>query len=168
MALNSHVQEKHAQMKRWSLARARLSQSIGAEYLAKAGPWLVASHICKSARADVEKASEQYSTAYGSGASESLLSELTARHVSALAKYQDAQDVLCQLQQKKRFSPDRVAALRPYLEAEEEHCAQMAEINSKTRQSAEDLADAKGRYRKALRCLEELSEETHRRRGSSM
>lgn len=163
-SLNAHVHEKYAQMKRWAVASDRLARSIGVERMAKAKPWLEANRVLMSARADVTKASEQYMIELESGASEGKLSELMAKHANALGIYQDAQHVLSQLQQKKRFGPAHIAALRPYVQADEEHSVLMADIQDKIQHSERNLNFAKERYRKALRSLEELSEETHRRR----
>lgn len=162
--LNTNKREQHAETKRWAEASAHLARSVGVERLAEAAPWLMASRVCRSARMDVEEASKQL-IGLGSDSQESSLSDLMAKHASAVENYQDAQRVLCQLQQKTKFSTSRLAALRPYLQAEENHHSRMTQINTDIEQSTQLLTSAKERYRKALRDLEELSEETHRRRG---
>jgi hypothetical protein len=161
------LQERQRLVEMWAVGSARLAQAISAQHLAKARPFFLRQRECRILRHKVEAASKAFSVAQEAGVPELELRSLTEKHATTLKQF-----LACKSDVDKMMSSKKKAALyatvKSYFDAEDEHHAQLQEANKRLELCDNRVDTSKTDYRRALRLLEDLSNETHIQQGTAV
>jgi Iap family predicted aminopeptidase len=161
-ALNARMQQRRKLVQQWarSLVRA-LPHGVD---LVKVAAYHERLHRCKLAKRAVALASSRYLAAVDGGASEPEVARLTVMHIRHLKLYQTEQRRLIEAQRSSNVSTDVLQASQPYFEVEATHLKRLAEADRGIDRLSTRLDVVKACYSNAMRALEALSEDAHRRR----
>jgi len=167
-AVSWQIEEQQRLVQLWAVGSTRLVRAIGAHRLAKAAPHHECIKRCEAAQKAVQEASAQFMAAVGVDLSASDMDAITRVHAAKLDEFQAVQRELHRMRAARDYSQSSVAAAAPFFEAEEEHRTQLARVEAEISLLTHDVDSAKARYHAALRGLEALSEQAHRRKAVTL
>lgn len=157
------LQERQQLVQMWAVGSARIARAVGANQLAKARPFYKCQAECLALQKQVEIASQEILSVNASGQSSQDSRALTEKHASCVKEFLAAKSRLDKVSKKHKNS---TITAKPYFDAETAHYAQLEEADATVAHLEESVSTAKARYRKALRDLEDLSDQTHQMRGN--
>lgn len=152
----------------WAVGSSRLIKAIGKDNIKRAAPHHRQRKFLESTRAQVASSSAAFLKASEGGCSEARIEKLARRHAKLVAEYQAAQQSALKLNKKGSVAPSwLLESTAPYFEAEAAHCRHLEKLRIAEAQCNRRIADAKQRYHRAMRGLEDLSEAEHHERSES-
>mmetsp|Transcript_29121 Transcript_29121/g.67005 ORF Transcript_29121/g.67005 Transcript_29121/m.67005 type:complete len:253 (-) Transcript_29121:34-792(-) len=164
-ALRELEKERRILLRIWSATSEDLEGKIGADRVLRACRRADADRSCEEALEAVEEASRRYMEAVEESAAPDLVTELRTVHAAHLAVYKMSQHHLAQVYNDTPMSKAAELAVAPFLEAGTRHRDSIRAVDAEIARVKLVLNASRRRYADALRALENLSEEVHRKRG---
>lgn len=168
-SLAACMRDKVSLLQVWAVGSAEMARLIGPRSLVKAAPYYGLKRRSEASREVVMAASARFKRAMESGASDRELVTIVAEHARGLAEYEAIKRDLATMNLEGGPSGKAlktIAAVAPYFEAEDEHRFKVAKVEATLNYFTHWVDGAKARYHKALRSLEAVSEQAHRRRSN--
>lgn len=159
--LNASTKDRKLKFQVWADSSTRVAKALGSKKLIKATALFERQSRCKATREAVEVSSRRFFEATEAALPAADLQALSAAHARCVAEFQAAQREVDKAAARAAAMPEAVAAVAPYYHAEVHHRAALATADQAVEKLQHNVAEAKARYKGALRSLEALSNEAH-------